>query len=176
MAWMVFEKYRRKVTFISGLPNSDVLDGKMPTLIILDDLMRDCNQDVVDMFTRGSHHLNLSVVLLMQNFFDRNPCIRTITLNTHYMVMFRNPRDTGQFGVLARQMYGKNWRFCEEAFQNATDKPFSYILIDVHPQGMTAYRLRTDIFPGEVTHVHVQASRYKQVKRLYKRKRREIFQ
>lgn len=35
-------------------------DGKK-RLIILDDMMREANNDVVDLFTKGSHHFNLGI-------------------------------------------------------------------------------------------------------------------
>jgi len=34
-----------------------------------------------------------------------------MSLNAHYMVLFKNPRDVSQFANLARQMYPKTSQF-----------------------------------------------------------------
>jgi hypothetical protein len=56
-----FDSYRNRVQFYKGLPSTDVFDGLAPTLVILDDLMDDVDQSVVDLFTKVSHHRNLSI-------------------------------------------------------------------------------------------------------------------
>ena len=67
-------------------------------------LLPRANDNVVDMFTRGSHHLILSVFLLSQNRFSKKKHSRTISLNTHYLVNFNNPRDRTQIAHLGRQI------------------------------------------------------------------------
>jgi hypothetical protein len=47
-------------------------------------------------------------MLITQNVFNRNKYYRTINLNTHYMVLFKNPRDMSQIMALAHQMYPIN--------------------------------------------------------------------
>jgi len=79
-----------------------VFDGSESTLLILDDLMSETNQLVANVFTKISHHRNVSVVYLTQNLFDKNKYARTISLNAHYLVLFKNPRDATQFATLAR--------------------------------------------------------------------------
>jgi hypothetical protein len=39
------------------------------------------------------HHRNISVMYIVQNLFHRGKHHRTIGLNAHYMVVFKNPRD-----------------------------------------------------------------------------------
>ena len=116
-----FNSYPR-VRFHEGLPElSDrVFDGLESTMIILDDLMSETNQLVANMFTKISHHRNVSVVYLTQNVFDKNKYARTISLNTHYLVLFKNPRDASQFATLARQMYPNTSKFAIEAYMDAT--------------------------------------------------------
>ena len=46
----------------------------------------------------------MSVIFLTQNLFHKNKHMRTISLNAHYLVLFKNPRDVEQFTTLARQM------------------------------------------------------------------------
>ena len=149
-----FNTYPR-IHFHEGLPDmSDaVFDGSESTLLILDDLMSDINQLVANVFTKISHHRNLSVLHLTQNVFDRNKHARTISLNAHYLVLFKNPRDAGQFSILARQMYPSSWKFAGEAYRDATERPFGYLFVDLKPQQDERCRLRTNIFPGENQYV-----------------------
>jgi hypothetical protein len=45
------------------------------------------------LFTKKSHHRNISVMYIEQNLFHKGKNHRTISLNAHYMVLFKNPRD-----------------------------------------------------------------------------------
>ena len=71
----------------------------------MDDLMTSTDDRVVDIFTKISHHRNLSVVYLTQNLFYKNKQTRTLSLNSHYIVLFKNARDATEVANLARQMY-----------------------------------------------------------------------
>ena len=51
-------------------------------------------------FTRGSHHLNLTIFCLVQNLFFRG--IRTISLNSQIVVLFKNPCDSQQVSFFSR--------------------------------------------------------------------------
>jgi hypothetical protein len=71
----------------------------------MDDLMNEVNQNVYAIiFTKLSHHRNVSVIFLTQNRFHRNMHIRTMNLNIYYIVLFKNPRDASQASTLVRQM------------------------------------------------------------------------
>ena len=76
--------------------------------MIIDDLVQETNETVANKFTKGSHHGNISVVFLAQNLFPKNKFARTMSLNAHCMVLFKNPRDVSQFANLAKQMYPKS--------------------------------------------------------------------
>ena len=97
----------------------------------------------------------MSVVYLAQNLFLKNKFTRTISLNAHYMVLFKNPRDATQFANLARQMYPHTSKFAVEAYKDATRSPYSYLLIDLRPEQDDDLRLRTNIFPGETHYVYI---------------------
>ena len=68
-----------------------------------------------------------------------------MSLNSHYLVLFKNPRDSLQITTLARQMYPGKSKFLLEAFQDATQKPHGYLLIDLKPETNDEERVRTDI-------------------------------
>lgn len=147
---------RPNISFIEGLPKTEMIDPRIPHLVVIDDLLSETDKKVTKLFTKGSHHKNTSVVYITQNLFDRNKENRTISLNTHYMVLFKSPRDATQVEHLARQMYPGKTKFMQEAFMDATSEPFSYLLIDLKPQTPEDLRLRTKIFPGESQTVYIK--------------------
>lgn len=139
------------ITFIEGLPHFDELQPGPPKLIIIDDLMGETNDQITRLFTKGSHHKNLSVIHIVQNLFSKNKEQRTINLNSHYMILFKNPRDRSQIIHLAKQMYPQNIRFMQEAYKLATTEPFSYLLVDLKQDTPEQLRLRGDIFQEHQT-------------------------
>ena len=144
-----------EVEFNEGLPEISSFDGKHKTLLILDDLMHETDDRVTKIFTKISHHMDVSVLYLSQNLFYGGKQNRTIGLNAHYLVLFRNPRDATQVSHLARQMYPGQTKFLLEAFKDATIEPFSYMLIDLKADTEDKYRVRANIFPGELSCVYV---------------------
>ena len=124
------------------------LTAKLESILILDDLMSQADDRVENIFTKLSHHKSVSVLFLTQNLFFKSKQARTISLNSHYIVVFKNARDAMQISNLARQMYPGNSKFMVEAFKDATSGPYGYLLIDMKPYTEEAYRLRTNIFPG----------------------------
>ena len=144
-----------KVDFVQGL--SDLpLYSKEPLLVVIDDQMHGVDRRITSLFTKGSHHRNLSIVYIVQNLFNQQKEHRTISLNSHYLVIFKNPRDGSQIVHLAKQMYPGKTHYLRQAFALATQQPHGYLLIDLKqatPEGM---RLRSHIFPGESHEVYVE--------------------
>lgn len=139
--------------FREGLPSSGALNDNTPKLVILDDLMRESsNGSVVDLFTKGSHHKNMSVILISQNLFHQGKGQRDISLNTGYIVAFKNPRDRVQISHLARQVVPENPRFVQEAYFDATSRPHGYLLIDLKQSTPENCRFRTCVFPTDPHH------------------------
>ena len=92
---------------------------------------------------------------MTQNLFNQGKQTRTISLNAHYLVMFKKPRDASQISHLARQMFPKKPKYLQEAYQDSTAEPFHYLFIDLRTTTPETYRLRTQIFPGETQYVYV---------------------
>ena len=67
--------YGKNIEFVEGLPqSSDFASYSQPKLIICDDLMGESsNSSIIDIFSRGSHHRNLSVIFITQNLFHQGP-------------------------------------------------------------------------------------------------------
>lgn len=100
-----------KYRIFRGVPDIEQFTPLKPRLVILDDLMREADKNVVDLFTKGSHHFNISVMFVTQNIFNQGIGKRDISLNAHYIVCFKNPRDRQQILTLARQVYPEKSTF-----------------------------------------------------------------
>ena len=72
-----------------------------------------------------------------------------MSLNCHYLVLFKSPGDSRQVSYLAKQMFPSHVKYMQESFQDATKRPYEYLLCDLKPATATDFRLRTKIFPGE---------------------------
>ncbi|GIY20858.1 hypothetical protein CDAR_607591 [Caerostris darwini] len=57
--------------------------------------------------------------------------------------------DRSQIMHLGRQLYPSQTKFFREVYEDATSKPFSYLLIDLIPDTDDSLRLRSGIFPGD---------------------------
>ena len=142
------------VAFHENLPTDEEMeqfsDGSH-CMVILDDLMHEVVQSdrVQRLFVRGSHHKNITVVYVNQNLFQQGKCARTINLNCHYLVLFRNPRDFSQIQYLGRQIgLGKT---LVEAYQDCMRERYNYLLVDLSPHSSSKYKLFSHIFPDEDT-------------------------
>lgn len=132
-----------------GVPDISMFRDLRPRIVILDDLLSSVDANVVELFIRGSHHYNLSVMFVVQNLFSKNKGCRDISLNSHYIVLMKNPRDKHQINTLARQISPENSRFICEAYKDATEKPYGYLLLDLHQTTPEQYRVRTNIFSSD---------------------------
>jgi len=121
-----------RVEFIKGIPidleEDRYLNPNVRSMIILDDLMHIACKDtrIMDLFTEGSHHRNISVIVINQNlYYNKDPTQRR---NCHYLVLFNSPIDKQLVMALARQMYPENAHNFMRQFQEATNKPHGYLL------------------------------------------------
>lgn len=159
----MFEKMEAEISrieFHEGLPPESLINSLTANLkhniIILDDLMGEVvkNQDVEQLFTRGSHHRKLTIIYLNQNMFCQGKNARTISLNTHYLVLLKNLRDSSQICTLGRQIFPKQSAVLEEAYKDCLLQPYGYLIVDLSPNTEQDLRLRTNIFPGEDTIIY----------------------
>ena len=69
------------VSFAKGVPEF-VNPENIPSLIVLDYLMDSAySAKVSQLFTKGSYHRNISLILITQNLFHQSPLSRGISLN-----------------------------------------------------------------------------------------------
>ena len=143
------------IEFVKGIPESleddSYLDVNKRNLIVIDDQMIEAGKDnrIVNLFTRGSHHRNLSVIYIVQNLFHQGKGNRSISLNSHYLVLFKNPRDKLQILTLAKQMYPSETAWFIKEYEEAVRRPYGYLFVDLRSTTTDRCRLRTNVLPGE---------------------------
>jgi hypothetical protein len=91
------QHHLKNVSFVKGVPDFENHEN-VPTLIVLDDLMDSLmdSTKVSELFTKESHHRNISLVLITQNLFHQGPTSRHIPLNSKNIFVFKSPRDKTQ--------------------------------------------------------------------------------
>ena len=136
------------VEFVKGIPefleHDSYLDTGVRNCIVLDDLMSDAKNDgrIGNLFTRGSHHRNLTVLYLTQNVFPQGKTCRDVALNTKYLVLFNNPVDRAQVLNLARRIYPNNSHFFMNTYQRAIEQCYGYLIIDMRANTPEQERLK----------------------------------
>jgi hypothetical protein len=123
------------IEFYQGMPSLEFLQScEKPMLLILDDLMKEAAKSgfLDTFFTKGSHHLDISVILITQDLFFKD--LKTSRNNAHYIILMRNPAGGRQVRDLASQLFpGKKRTSFLESYTNATKENFGYLMIDIHP-------------------------------------------
>ena len=143
----------KNVSFVKGAPEFENPEN-VPTLIVLDDLMDSAySTKVSELFTKDSHHRNISLVLITQNVFHQIPSSRDISLNSKYIVLFKNPRDRTQIVHLAQQVYPENISSFHKTYLEACKEPQSYLFLDLTKSINDLLRFRAKIFPGKMFEV-----------------------
>ncbi|KAK3925548.1 GPN-loop GTPase 1 [Frankliniella fusca] len=131
-------KSNHRVDFREELPLlDDHPAGQGPKLIVIDDMMHEINQCL---FPDG---------------------LRQISLNTHYIMLFKTSRDLAQIRTFCMQVDPQHFRALLEAYEDATRAGYTYILFDFKPNQLDHLRMRTLIFPGESTVVYIPRAKYK---------------
>lgn len=149
----------KNVEFVQGVPDDleTLFDVRYNNVLVLDDLMTKFHSDerLTRLFSVGSHHRNLSIIFIIHNLFHHGKEMRTLSLNSHYIILFKNPRDRLQISTLARQMYPGQSKFLVESFQDATKGAYGYILIDLKPTTHELLRIRTGIRQNDLQLIYI---------------------
>lgn len=157
------ERFPGVLKLHKGLPDIDKLgamDSKVNRLLVLDDLMNEIKGNTVaNLFSKGAHHMNISVVYIIQNVFNQNKEMRNVFLNAQYKVLFNNPSDVTQLTVLNSRMFPGHPKFLKSVMSDASKKKsHAYVVLDLHPRTPDDLRVRTEIFPGEDNNVYLPES------------------
>ena len=143
------------IEFVRGIPADLELDWyfdpNINNLFVIDDQLQEAsnNNQIMNLFTKGSHHRNLSVIYLLQNVFHQGKINRTVSLNCQYLVLFKNPRDKMQIMTLAKQMSPRNTQQFLQTYEDEVKRPYGYLFVDLKPSTPDHCRLRKNVLPGE---------------------------
>lgn len=152
----ILELKKNGVETFNGVPSKEeIMARPKNTLLILDDLVGEIKPDFLDtIFTRGSHHWNVSVVLLTQNLYDKN--IKTARTNAHYLILMKNPQGLLQIRTLGSHLFTGMQQYFLEAYKDAVQEhEFGYLVLNMHPNTESELRLTTKIFPGDRTIIYL---------------------
>ena len=120
--------------------------------MLLDDLLNVVYlEQVCYLFTKGSHHRNISVVLITQNLFHQGQCCRDISQIAKYLVQLTTVRDKNQFMHFAHQVYPEHSSSLYKAYLDATKRPHGYLILYLSQDTNDLLRFRTNVFSDKGT-------------------------
>jgi len=149
------------VHFHEGLPSLEQIKSWAQEanglLLIIDDLSFEAtsSKEIAILFGVVSHHCNVTAFLLTQNLFPRTRFARDLCLNSHYLILLNSKRDKLQISNLGRQLFPGQNAYFMSAFESVTSVKYGYLLVDLHPATERKFMLRSDIFPNQLTTVHL---------------------
>lgn len=144
------------ISLIQGL-NLD-FESIQDCIVVIDDMMTDImkSSKVQEVFTKISHHREVSIISLTQNLFPSGRYSKDIRLNLHYYIVLKSFTLQSQVKHLGLQVFPENKNFLTDAYKKATVKHFSYLVVILHPQWKDDItRVVTNIFPSEDLVVYV---------------------
>ena len=124
-----------------GMPTSPC-EIEPNSMVVIDD---ELEGDFTNIFTKWTHHKPCFCIKITQNLYHKAKD-RTSNLCAQYLVLFKYPGDKMLIKTLATQMR-KPWLV--GAYEEATEKPYRYLFIDLHQTTPEPIRIRTNILPGE---------------------------
>lgn len=139
------------IKYIEGLPDEKALKKNKPHVIVIDDLMNEVSdsRDMSNLFTKVSHHMGISVIFIAQNMFKKGKEMRDIRLNCHQLIILKCPQDMFQVQIMGRQIFPSYSKSFNEAYEDATKKPHSYLNIDCSPSCPDLYRMKSRLTKAE---------------------------
>lgn len=129
------------------------------SLIIIDDALSYMHnkkyvRQITDYFTKRVHHENLFVLFLTQNIFSDS--MRTISINSDFLVLFNSPRSKGTVINIARDFSPGNTSYVLEAYNKAVSAgAHSYLILDFRQQVPNRFRVRDRIYPSAEMNIYV---------------------
>ena len=149
---MLKQEFGKQIDIIAGIPNNliDLLkkNSKHGVLVVFDDLVDSIcnNKQIFDLFVKGVHHMNISVICVLQDFYASGNYRVSMIRNTNYMVIFPSPMDMALVDLIARKVLPRKQKLFFDVFNYATKAPYGYLLISGHPESDKDLRFRSDIF------------------------------
>jgi len=128
--------------------------------IILDVVLNEAySKYVCHLFTKGSHHRDISAILIIQILFHQRRYCRDISLNAKYLVVLKN-----QFYHLAKQVNPEDSDGLYKTYLHATERPHSYLFLHLSQDMDDRHRFRTCISHSKNHPRYTQISKMKRKK------------
>lgn len=148
------------ILFTTEVPTEEELrelvKGSAHTLLILDDCLHllQTNPICQDLCVRLSHHLRMSVVFSAQTGTLKGKYGPDIAKNIHANLVLKSPKEIHFIRSLGIMM--GNYALLRQAYQSATQLPYSYLCIVTHPRRHSDLQISSSIFPDEEpTYVYI---------------------
>ena len=114
--WMNDGVCKKSFCKFSAIPESvedmkDILEmfpKDLPKIVVFDDFLDEVGSVLKHFFTVLTHHYNCLTIFLCQNLFSAKSKLRTLSINSQYMILFNNPRDRSAISHLAKQVFPGN--------------------------------------------------------------------
>ena len=129
------------------------------TLLVLDDLMiisalnKENIENLNNLASRDSHHLNTSVIFVCQNLNYGCGKLRNARINNQYHVMLNSLTDTRDAELIASNKK-INSHTLQKILSDVGKKQYGYIVFDGSPKGYSNTRVCTGILPNEITTIY----------------------
>jgi hypothetical protein len=146
------------IEFVEGFIDQSQVDTNKRNLIVIDDLMSESkNSDaLLNYFTKWSQHRNNSIIFITQNMFNQGKVMRSLSLNTHYMIIFNNPRDKSQITYMAKQIFPKHIKYLVECYNDACSQSYGYLFLDFKQETDDSLRFQSNILSSDKTVVYLK--------------------
>jgi hypothetical protein len=152
----LFERVRGaypETEFVNGLQELQSkieFSSSIPSLLVLDDIAHESSMSeyVLQLAVRESHHKAITVIYVQHNLFQQNKYSKTISLQSKYIVLFKNPRDVNQYKYLGNQIFGPGGgKILVQVFRDISDeRSYPHLIIDLHPESNKAFCLISNLF------------------------------
>ena len=86
---------------------------------------------------------------MISYLFPNGKYAKTISRNAHYIAVFKNPRDQLGMRNLLLQSFPTQWQDVLETYRKATERPFGYMLLDLHPASQDDTRVLSHVLKDE---------------------------
>ena len=111
---------------------------------------KDISSEMLEIVTVRARHNNATLFMLQQSIYPKNKHARDISLSLKYLFLFKTPRDSSQFGTVARQVLGRRAKWLEDAYRHVTDEAYGCFIIDFRPECKEHLRFRSHMLPSQL--------------------------
>lgn len=148
-----FNDLNETINFLNYIPDEDeirqMIDGMRHSIIVVDDMLTELqnNTFAVDLFTRISHHLGVTSILILQDHTLGKKHGGTINKNIHYHFLTSGARNANALRTIGMQI--GDYSRLKDAYRQATNELYGYLLISTHPTTDYKQRYKTNILPSD---------------------------